>query len=322
MRYTIARWGYSPNIFAWQLWSELNLTGTNPDRSWYRKPECVQWHRLMAQSVKNMDPYKHLVATHFSGDYTEQNKEIDALPEIDHCPLDAYHGSPTAIEIVKLMRETAAFMVPLDKPGLITEFGGNWGAQQGYAHIDHSLHAGLWASTAIPSGGTPMFWWWMIVEEEKLYPRYAALARFMNNVDLRDPTFQLFTTAYTPANITSIVATARSADVVRHDTGTTNAEWRIECFGNATYAQGWMYNLPGFETLTSATSPADDTLAIRFSGLTNPVYDVEFWDTARGMPIQTTRAATRDSILVTPVPPVVRDIAFKLRKANPQSESR
>jgi hypothetical protein len=312
MRYMIARWGYSPNILAWQLWSELDLTGSS--NNWFWTKECVEWHDTMGQAVKGIDPYDHLIGTHFCPDYRKQNTNITALAVIDHCPADAYHSSPNALEIVPLMRETAAFMRPLDKPALITEFGGSPSAGQGYKHVDLTLHAALWASTGIPLGGTPMFWWWMIVEEAQLYPRYAAVSRFMKDSDLRNPSARLFTTPYTPSNIAAIVSADWMADIVTRDGITSNANWRIECFGTPERAQGWIYNASGFETLNPATDPPDNTLSIRFSGLDKASYEVEFWDTIKGQPIHTAREKAHGNILVVPIPPTVRDVAFKLRK--------
>jgi hypothetical protein len=312
MRYMIARWGYSPNIFAWQLWSELDLTGSQG--GWYRSPECVEWHRLMSQAVKAMDPYDHMVATHCAGDYSRQNPEIISLPGIDHCPADAYHGSPNALAIVDLIRNSASFLVPFNKPALITEFGGSPDARQGYRHVELTLHAGLWASTCIPVGGTPMFWWWMIIEEEHLYPRFAAIRRFMEGTDLRDPSFRLYATPHTPTNLASTLC---GVSITERNVSTNGPRWRVECFGNPSRAQGWMYNVRDFEVLDPLTSARDDTLALRFSGMKESVYEVEFWDTVQGYPVRTTREAAKDAVLVVLVPPVARDIAFKLREIQP-----
>jgi hypothetical protein len=241
----------------------------------------------------------------------EVSKFLDT-GKIGDLPFDAAKDA-----IVKLMKETAAFISPLGKPALITEFGGSWNAQQGYKHVDLTLHAGLWTSTCIPVGGTPMFWWWMIIEEAQLYPRYAAVSRFMKDSDLRDPAARLFTTPYTPPNIAAIGSPDWTANIVKRDGVTSNADWRIECFGTPTRAQGWIYNMTGFETLDPATSPPDNTLTLRLTGMHNAAYEIEFWDTLQGKPIQTARETARGKVLIVPMPPIVRDVAFKLRELSP-----
>jgi hypothetical protein len=314
MHYTIARWASSPSLFAWQLWNAVDLTGSSTDLPWHRSPECINWHRAMGRAVKTMDPYRHLVGTHFSGSYRTQNTGITALPEMDYTPLDAWHESPAALAIVDLIRDTASFNASSGKPVLITDMAANQIATHGYRHINLTLHAGLWASTCIPVAGTSSFWWWPLVNGADPLPPAAAVRRFSEGNTLIDASALLFAAPYTPTNLASTTCAAR---ITKRDGVTPNTNWRIECFGTPVRAQGWIYNVPEFESLNPTTSAPDPTLAIRFTGMSNATYEAEFWDTIRGAPIQTNKVAAQDTVLTMPIPPVTRDIAFKLRAIQP-----
>ncbi len=293
MRYIIARWGYSTRIFAWELWSELNLAGN--DANSYRQPECVEWHRLMARAVREMDPYGHLIATHVSGDYTVQNPDIISLPEMTHCPVDAYHGSRDPIHIVSLLRQTAAFNTPYDKPVIVTEFGGSWAASD-LKHLDCALHAALWASTCLPLAATPLFWWWQVIDEENFYPKYLAIARFMKGEDRRDP-------ALLPV-----------VPVILQN-GAMSETLDAQCLKNRRRALGWIFLTGAFQHRDPAGTTVEAGVSLELTNLQDGSYDVEFWDTTAGRPVAKSKATTQYGSLSVPVPAFARDIAFKVKPA-------
>lgn len=291
MRYIIARWGYSPHIMAWQLWSELDLTGSEYHS--YRRPEVVEWHRVMGRAIKQMDPYDHLVTTHVCGDYTHQHPPILELPEIDAAAVDAYHGSPNPLHILRLMKETAQFNARFGKPVLITEFGGS-AFGQGLKHLRETLHAGLWGSVVIPLAGAPMLWWWQIVEEENFYSAFPPLRAFLQGEDRRDPTLQ--------CRPVEIVAEAAPLYPVAGD-----------ALRNDRYALGWIYTPEHFTQDDPLPPPAVSNLVLCLRGVTNGDFRIEFWDTRRGKPVHLCRVASDQETLACEIPPFVRDLAFKVR---------
>jgi hypothetical protein len=291
MRYTVARWGYSRQVLAWQLWSELDLVGA--DRSFYRKPECVAWHQAMGRYLKEIDPNRHLVATHVCGDFNNQNPEIISKPEMDHCAVDAYHGSPDPVFIVSLMKATAQFNNPFLKPVQITEFGGQWSASS-MAHLRATLHAAVWGSVGVPLAGTPMLWWWMAIDEENLYPVFRGVAAYMKDVDRRDPELL-------------------PADPVFSGGGVPGGELVWTCLRSPRLVLGWVCRSPEFETVDLNGPPKITELQAELSGLTNGTFRVEYWDTARGTPAQRLLVASTNGVLKLTLPPFVRDAAFKAR---------
>jgi len=71
LRYVVARWGYSPNIMAWKLWTRSTPGGLHAD-------PCPAWLQELVNTLRQLDPYDHLVTT--------GARETNA--ELSHCTLD------------------------------------------------------------------------------------------------------------------------------------------------------------------------------------------------------------------------------------------
>ncbi len=293
MRYMVARWGYSRHVFAWEFWSELNLAGQT--RAMYRDRRTVDWHRVMGRFMKEIDPNRRMVTTHYSGDYTVQNMEISRLPEIDFCAVDAYHGNPESIFIVDLIRRTAEHNNPLEKPVLITEFGGtpHGGTLE---HMDEALHTGLWASTVIPVAGAPLYWWWMLVEEQNWYPYYGNIARFMDGEDRRG---------------------MESVDGIRiRDGGAAAPHFQVFAMGHESRLLGWMFDRRAFGTNARIQTYEDPSIRVPWTG-EDPVH-FEFWDPETGQVVARTSAELRGGTARADLPAFRRDLAFKIIPGEPE----
>ncbi len=296
IRYIIARWGASPTIFAWKLWNELDLTGSQRERVNHRRSEVVEWHRRMGAKVKQMDPYRHMIGTHFCGDYTHQNPEIIKLPEIDLAMIDAYHSNSDPLHIVDLMIRSARFNNRFDKPVLITEYGGSPHAAT-LQHLDGALHAGLWSSVAIPLGGAPMLWWWGLIEEQNYYTKFRALANFMKGEDRRNPDAVM----------------RHIQTLVDDDSGRADGDFLALSFLSDHNGIGWMADTNHF---SSRNPPAVSNLVMRIEDMAEGRYTVEFWDTTQGDPVHELQTTTRNGILDVEAPVFTRDLAFKIRGHN------
>ena len=293
MRYITARWGYSRNVFAWELWSELDLTGSSGAH--YKSPAVTAWHKSMSTAMKTLDPNRHMVTTHTCQDYSHHYAPIVELPEIDFIAGDAYHGKAEALWIVDLLRQTAQFGNPFGKPFLVTEFGGSPFAT-GIKHLEDALHAGLWSSPGIALGGSPMFWWWGLIEEEDFYPQFLAFSRFMAGEDRRDPQLQM------------IVPELAAG-------GVKTEAFAATCLRSPTRALGWVYRTADFARTDPLTAPAVSNVVMTIPGVSGGTFRVEFWDTLKGTPVGTKTVTAAQGELAIPVTPFVRDTAFKVNKA-------
>lgn len=56
IRYMIARYGFSRNIFSWELFNEVNFTDGDPD-------DIKSWHREMSEFIRKTDSHPHMVTT-------------------------------------------------------------------------------------------------------------------------------------------------------------------------------------------------------------------------------------------------------------------
>jgi hypothetical protein len=295
MRYILARWSYSSSVFAWELFSELDLTGSQHQT--YRRQAVTDWHQAMGRAVKELDPNDHLIGSHVCQDYHHQNSELISLPEMDFCPIDAYHSESSPLYIVSLLRETAAFNNPFGKPVLVTEFGGSPFAA-GLNHLRDTLHAGLWGSAVVPLGGTPMFWWWGLIDEENMYREYAGLAAFLQGEDRRRPDQLMDRPSVTGEGVH---AGQLSAHTLQNRRG----------------GYGWLYEEAIFDRTDPLGAPAVSNVTVTLSGLEDGVLAVEFWDTTRGVPVEKSKAEVKGGSVTLRVPPFPRDIAFKYKRPAP-----
>jgi hypothetical protein len=119
LRYIVARWGYSANVFAWELFNEVNFTGAHPNQSsqWY--PAVLQWHNEMGQYIKSIDPFGHVVTTSSS---ENQIVDMDKLAGLDNVQYHLYNSSLLSTQLTK----DKSLKVSVARCGLINgEYGEN-----------------------------------------------------------------------------------------------------------------------------------------------------------------------------------------------------
>lgn len=80
LRYIIARWAYSPNIFAWEFFNEVQFTGIHNSQTsaWY--PGVLQWHDEMSTYIESIDPFNHIMTTSAEHD---QLADFDTINNLD-----------------------------------------------------------------------------------------------------------------------------------------------------------------------------------------------------------------------------------------------
>jgi hypothetical protein len=298
MRYLIARYAWNPHLYAWELWSELNLAGSTGNDKPHQDPRVIAWHRRIGQFAATNDFNRHMVSTHVSNDYRMQNPELISVPELSLAAVDAYHGSRDPLEIVRLQVATAEFNNPFGKPVLVTEFGGSPMAAD-LGHLRREVHAALWSSVSTAVAGTPLFWWWQVIEEEDFYPMYKAVSQYMAGEDRRDPELRAV-----PVMLVDESGNWVSTDVV----GGTLLSSPRQSFG-------WLFaNFPRFISLDPKGEADIRGLRLRLAGTEGAIYRIEFWDTLAGTVVSRLDVRVRGGIAELAVPPFARDIAFKAKR--------
>jgi hypothetical protein len=288
--YIVARWGHSPNLMAWKLFSEIDLTGNN--RQWYRDSRVTQWHREMASYVKRIDPNRHMVTTHWATSYRLVNLDLAIRPELDILTLDAYFGNTQtgAYHLPKLFINTFAFQKRVTKPCIITEFGGSPWADS-MADMKHQFHLSLWMGFMGDFATGPCFWWFPLVEEEDMYGEYKALREFTRGE-------------------------TRAGSTISQQTLKDGAYrlWEMQRGDDAFY---YVFDTAYFYSYQQNQEPTERVgESIPVTGLAKGDYVVEFWETETGTVVSkdNLKVTSLDSQIQLNLPPFKADMAIKVKK--------
>jgi hypothetical protein len=280
--YVVARWAHSPRLFAWELWNEADLTP-----SW-RPIDIVDWHREMADYVKSIDPYHHLVTTSVSS--TEELTGLWRLESIDFAQVHQYDRN-----LDKLERETREFVATLRIPCFIGESGrgGNPADDQVDPDGRHLRHT-LWLAWMHGLAGNTMPWWWDThLEPNRLERHYMPLVKYISGEDLRGSTLR------------TLRRTLR-----------TDPEIRLDALIGERAAYGYIYapfsvEQPKAEQLGPLLRAGE---RIHLTGLCPGTWQLEWWDLQSGngsASVQVECGSEGADILC---PLVLGDRAFKMKR--------
>ncbi len=174
LRYLVARYGYSANVFAWEFWNEVDIIDN------YNSGVAAAWHADMARFLRELDPWDHLITTSYAR--PEGDPNVDGLPELDFVQTHHYQAKDMARDLGLDRAKKAAAR---DKPHFHGEYG-----------IDHDgraremdptgvyLHNGTFSSVGQLQAGIPMTWWWdAYVHPQNLYPVFGAFRRWIDGFD-------------------------------------------------------------------------------------------------------------------------------------------
>jgi len=186
LRYAVARWSAYPNLLAWELFNEVQWSGSqsrNMGNDSATRAAVLDWHREMADYLKSQDPFGHLVTTS-SEDYVGSPgfAALWNLASIDTVQSHHY-GQPPGTRDSRIRDYVAAAQQAYGKPVIIGEMGVKAdsqpecgfdpqqflsnssipAAERTAANRDHmvagtTLRNGIWSAALTRSGA--MNWWW------------------------------------------------------------------------------------------------------------------------------------------------------------------
>jgi len=174
IKYIIARWGYSPNILAFELWNEFDAP--------------ADWVKEMASYIKSINPHGQFVTTSLGYPWGNnfQESAIWGIDEIDMIDRHLYGDSAPDI-IENLISVNDVFAEKFKKFILVGEFGLNAGKSD--SEIDSAgsgtaLHLSQWSALMTRSFAGALNWWWAeYVRPKNLYYNYSALRNFIKGID-------------------------------------------------------------------------------------------------------------------------------------------
>lgn len=288
LRYIVARWGYSPNVLAWELWGEVNLVPGFGSVA----GAVTDWHREMAQFLRGIDPWQHMVFTHCHN--WQNGHELWALPWIDCVQGNGYIRPPNKTpDHVENFRRYVGEVEPYAKPVFVAEFGGR--SELGAPSPDYleaQLHSGLWASIMFPFAGVAKAWWWNFIDGKDLYWHFKGIAAFVRDVDRIRNDFVTVSPPVAPEGCGLKAAGMRSDDMV----------------------VAWVHHRNIFTKWTGI--PAVSGAELILDGVKEGIWRVEYWDTcAAKITGEAGVECGSNGVVRLALPVVNRDLAVKMRRA-------
>jgi len=304
LRYIVARWAYDAAIAGFELWSELDLTGST--EGFMRHRTKVDWHSEMTDHLKTIDPWQHILTTHYSTNYTRVDPNIVTLPNIDYVTMDAYRQGNDKRSIVHLMTETYNCCRKWRKPHLVTEYGGTPFGGLAHAGLESDLHAGLWAGWMLPMASPPLLWWFDFIdrgypgqstEAEGLYFHFRALGNYSAGEERRDRNL----------NVGAVTLVGQ---------GAASGRLKGMCLQSQERAYCWIYDDACMQLMQPERNARKFTnTGVRLYNLKPGKYDVEFWHTYKGTELTGERqtVSVTGNLLQFTLPAFKRDVAVKVK---------
>ncbi|MCZ7643878.1 MAG: hypothetical protein M5U26_01115 [Planctomycetota bacterium] len=281
LEYAAARWGCSPALLAWEVINEADLAGYD------REEDAVAWVLEMAGHLKAVDAHGHLVTA--STTRPEFGARLWDDPRIDFVSGHAY-----GFDAGEALGGWTDAVAGKPKPFVLAEYGGGWLPQTDQQDKDgRRLQAALWLSACAPAAGCALPWWWDTqIEAFKLYPRFAAVGRFLKGEERRG--------RY------EIPFLARPAEGVE-------ARGILDAQGGRVYLfnPAWARSVEAAPRGPLFAQPAE----LPLQGLLDGTYRVEYWDAEQGEVFQRAEAEAKGAKLNLALPARAGPYAVKFDRA-------
>jgi hypothetical protein len=298
--YIVNRWGYSPDLLAWEWFNEVDLTKITDK-------ELVPWLKQMTAYLRQRDSFHHLTTNSFS---VRSWSDTWHLPELDIVQvhlyteeLDAGERDPADIMGVQFQL-LEKHQQP--KPILMGEFG--YSAKDFGEDVEKTgiqLHNGIWATTFSGYAGSGMNWWWdTYVAPNNLWYHFKGLADFIRGEDLRNyrlvSNLKILDNQGAAANEVGMLLQGEKALVwLRSD------EYTVDASVAATRWQTGISYLP----------PMKLGLNLILDDIPNGLYEVTWYDPQTAQWLSMLNATAINNQLSIPVPAFHQDVAAKITPA-------
>ena len=290
-RYIVARWGYSQQLMSYDLWNEIDLSeGSNA-------AEIAAWHAEMAQYIKSIDPWGHLVCTHVCL-YGGFGNALWDLPGIGYIQGDAY-WQPWHKKLNQFYDERAGYR---NKPMFFIEYGPQTADVENhraayhepypYAIWQREFRVVGWTGNMMPMACPPVWWYHEEWDELKLYELQQAIVRFNAGLDPRGLGFRKLPAMTSDGE--HLFAQAKS--------GIGLTTFYVYHWDNMSFAS------PEEVPQTSRVKGA----WVALGGVPEGRYTLQWWDPYRGEVLSEEQLEVTSGRLQIDLPEFAQDIAAKL----------
>jgi Domain of unknown function (DUF5060) len=178
LRYVIARWGYSTNIFAWDMIDQLDrVSVTNPD-------QAADWLRDSVNYLRTNDPYKHLIS---AGLKDSSKSALLDRAVLDFQQVRFYQRRPIEVatdQVSGTLNALGPYLGNADRPVMLSEFSLNpWFEPTQDDPTGIHVRETMWATALSGAAGGGASWWWdTYVFPQNLTTIFGPLAAFSRGV--------------------------------------------------------------------------------------------------------------------------------------------
>lgn len=274
-RYMVARYGYSTNILGWELFNEADgCTG-------YRdvQEEVRRWHVEMANYLRSVDPYKHLITTSTTKSDDVLNYEIS----LDYMSLHKYEYGilSNLTNLQKTNWQLYQRPIILGECGYVTTT----------PRLDEDLvnfHQQNWVGLMGGGAGTAQSWWWETVDRLGAYWDFQVVSEMAQHIPWSADNMFMVDTS---------------------NTAVDNEQVEILGYRGDDFAYLWLYDNK-YSHLNKVVTDFD---GVKFHiRLKDGTYHVRWIDTWTGMSVQKTEETAADGYLELTAPAWNRDVAVAI----------
>lgn len=300
LNYIVNRWGYSPNLLAWEWWNEVNLTPISDEA-------LIPWLEETTGYLRSRDVNHHLVTNSYA---IRDLSPIWDLPEMDIIQKHEYADQVDSPHKDLADRAAADFARLAEsappKPILLGEFG--VGAEANAENLDRSgihLHNGLWSTTFAGYAGTGMYWYWDIyIEVNNLWHHYRNLDQFLQGVDL---------TRYQPFSPLDLSGPRGEAPAVGLGLRGDDVLVWLRSDGYTIQAVRAAHAAAGSPRFFAYSYPLVEGLELVLDEMPDGEYVINWYDPQKGEWMSSARGEAQGGRLTVAVPDFRRDLAARIR---------
>jgi len=294
-RYIVARWSYSRHLMSFDLWNEIDLI----DAYAQLMPDVAAWHREMSGYLRDLDPLKHLITTHYCLYQSwDGGRSLWSLPNIDYIQADAYWPKK---HIADSMNVGYGSRADIAKPYVCIEYGPQTASIGGLTpqQIEGFYRIGLWASVVIPMAAPAKFWYNEIWRQQGFARYDEAVAKFVAGEDRRGQGWR-----WLNSDLEQNPKAPRVAPMSIFVQAMTSPK--------ATYFYAFDLNRVMMGEAGRAPAPhSGATLSIQ--GIADGAYEAEFWDPYTGTVIGKSEVTVGNGAAQVALPDFGQDVACKMK---------